>query len=665
MKKSLAYFSLVLVCISVFNSCEDEPVQLNEWTQLKHGTNDFIKRESISNYPEILSYAEDLAKPKYRESTRTEDQNATFSILEHINAYIFTDSLATTYTIPILKTNQTEFGFSNLVIKYEGDNPVKEFILNYVPTQNYLSNYVDYNQTPFEGTVTYESIINETEGQRSARMSCSTVWVTYCDWSEGFEHGEVHYAGPNCHQSAFMWPGREVVCEDEPGTYTITPNPEGGGGGFIPGVDTDDDDDDPHTTPVPPDICTTAMGGIIGIANNDGCIEPNNTEDECVANLNSVLDLGYEVESCLTSSENNIDICNIESEVLDFIFDETDNFTNEEAILIGKEFFDILCELPDAKFIRFKELKEILKDNPWALIENCAEQNGLDTSDYLNLYNLPFPEECSSRLNLLSTLTGTGSTPPYRHQPITAGNVPLANIDYYGVEVTSYPDFNNDGIDDSEAEIYQAFREKFIDIASGEVDDFQFSCNIPGNPTNTADITWEFVPLFDSDASDFISNDPIASIMLIESEAEGLLPSIANDEGAVIVSEFTNNDWTISTITTQFNGTQPFSGNRQWGWLINNNGNLEFFTRAVDVARISKIFNVAPGTDTECQQDSYYGIAEATWDNMQQEIKDWINSPESNGGQASIIPKTAIRVDKSKIEELLKSNQTIEEINCD
>ena len=59
-----------------------------------------------------------------------------------------------------------------------------------------------------------------------------------------------------------------------------------------------------------------------------------------------------------------------------------------------------------------------------------------------------------------------------------------------------------------------------------------------------------------------------------------------------MVSGFTNNDWRISTISTANNGTQPFSGNRQWGWLINEDGNFEFFTRAVDVANISKLLNV-------------------------------------------------------------------------
>jgi len=73
---------------------------------------------------------------------------------------------------------------------------------------------------------------------------------------------------------------------------------------------------------------------------------------------------------------------------------------------------------------------------------------------------------------------------------------------------------------------------------------------------------------------------------------------------------------------------------------------------------------------TECQQDTYYNIAEATWKNMQQEIADWINSLESNGGQATISPSTAVRLTKEKLKEIFESDEpitqtTIDQINCD
>lgn len=332
------------------------------------------------------------------------------------------------------------------------------------------------------------------------------------------------------------------------------------------------------------------------------------------------------------------------------------NCTNESKTLV-LEFEEIKEKIPNAIFERYEELLNIIAEDPWALIQDCSEQNGLDTSNYIELYELPFPEACSNRLN---NSVGVGP-----HQPITDGNVPLANIDYYSVEITEYPDFNEDGSPDSEAEMYQVFRNNFTNLASGEKDDFQFGCDVNFDTlvdwNDIGDISWEFIPVTNQDGIDFVSNNPIASILLIEADASGM-GTLAADDGAVIVSDFTDNDFTISTIFTDNNGTQPFSGNRQWGWFINQNGNFEFFTRAVDVANISILVSLLTPADNECQQDTYYNVGEATWGNMQEEIMQWVND---YGGQSNIVPGTAVRVDKEKIRELLTSNQTINEINCD
>jgi hypothetical protein len=95
---------------------------------------------------------------------------------------------------------------------------------------------------------------------------------------------------------------------------------------------------------------------------------------------------------------------------------------------------------------------------------------------------------------------------------------------------------------------------------------------------------------------------------------------------------------------------QPISGNRQWGWLINENGHFETYTRAVDVARVADVFLEWPATifdsNLECQQETYYDIAEATWQNMQQEVADWINNQDNsnNSGQATIKDTKAVRI---------------------
>jgi hypothetical protein len=162
--------------------------------------------------------------------------------------------------------------------------------------------------------------------------------------------------------------------------------------------------------------------------------------------------------------------------------------------------------------------------------------------------------------------------------------------------------------------------------------------------------------------------DPITSILLIDAGANNPFVDANADLGAIIVSDYNNNNWSISTIQTPATETQPFSGNRQWGWLINGNGNLEIFTRAVDVARVADIFLEAPatifGSDIECQQETYYDIAEATWQNLQHEIRDWVQN--EGGGVSNIKPPTAVRINKDRIVEILTSNTSIDEIlsNC-
>jgi hypothetical protein len=346
-----------------------------------------------------------------------------------------------------------------------------------------------------------------------------------------------------------------------------------------------------------------------------------------------------------TAAANYIDENGCSSEIAQFI---------EEAII---EFDNILDELPDAKFERYIELLELIKEDPWVLIQDCAEQNGMDTSNYIDLYNHTIPQECQNRLDNLGS--------EYNNQPISEGNVPLANIDYYGVEVTNYPDFDNDGNPDTETEIYQAFREKFTDLASGEKDDFQFSCDVPTDSDNIGHISWEFLPYNNYDLNLWNSQqNPITTIIGIDGGSNELDFDLASDDGAIMISKYDNNSWIGSTITTPITGSQPFSGNREWGWIINQNGNLEFFTRAVDVAKVSALVKALSFGSDPCQEETYYNIAETTWANMQDEIKEWIEN--EGDGQVSVKTPKTVRIKKETIEEILTTTNNINEIlsNC-
>lgn len=184
-----------------------------------------------------------------------------FNIIEDKEIYSFTDSLYTTYTIAIQKENQPDSTFSNLVVKYHHETLLETIILNYKPTQNYLNNYLIDRQTPFQGTIQYESI-NLSNINLSLNKGCTRVSHTYCNWSEGNVPGEVHTAGPNCTES-FMWTEVTVICNPEPTPIaTIDAGNSSGGGGTGIG-----DPNDINTSPVHIEPCDTSGG----FTDNSGC----------------------------------------------------------------------------------------------------------------------------------------------------------------------------------------------------------------------------------------------------------------------------------------------------------------------------------------------------------------------------------------------------------
>jgi hypothetical protein len=320
-----------------------------------------------------------------------------------------------------------------------------------------------------------------------------------------------------------------------------------------------------------------------------------------------------------------------------------------EAVL---DFIEIREELPLAKIERYLELMELLENEPFAILQDCMQQNGLDISNYQRLYDHTIPQACIERL----AYTGSDD---FKNQPLKTGNAVLANVDYYNVEISTYPDFNNDNIPDSNQEVYAKFRENFANLASGGKEDFEFSCNNPLG-SNVSDVSWEFIPYYPSDVTQWNSTNPVTTMFIIDASAGSWMFDLIADDGAIMISNYTSNYWIGSTIQTPKSGTQPFSGNREWGWLINQSGNLELYARAVDVANVSKIISNTPG-GSECKEDTYYNIGEATWSNLQEQIKDWIIE---NGGQAQVVPKVAIRFDKTKLKEMLESNESIDQIQC-
>ena len=305
---------------------------------------------------------------------------------------------------------------------------------------------------------------------------------------------------------------------------------------------------------------------------------------------------------------------------------------------------------------RFIDLYDLLHDNPHALIEDCISKNpNLDINDYFELFNFDIPPSTQQRLDDL----GSG----FKNQPIEDGNVATTNVDYYGIEITTLPDLDGDGVAESMEEVFEAIRLEFPNIASGSKTNFQPKCDV-----SSFDLSWSFFPYWDAELDRWLSSNPLNSIFKIEGKATGWANNLAADNGAIIVSDIQECCWTVSSIFTPFSNTQPFSGNRQWGYFVNDNGNMEVFTKAIDVAHInwwSRVGIVIPfmGVDWNCSVDSYYDIAKVTWESFQGDVKTFIEENPHNGAATVLSPQIEYLANAA-IAIFLRSNVPVTNINC-
>ena len=201
-------------------------------------------------------------------------------------------------------------------------------------------------------------------------------------------------------------------------------------------------------------------------------------------------------------------------------------------------------------------------------------------------------------------------------------------------------------------------RENFLTLVSGSKDNFESNCIFGGTP----DIWWNFqnYPGFNSPNSTerWLGTDPVCTIFLIDAGAAGPIDNAVADLGAVMVSDFTGCCWIFSTIATPISGSQPFSGHRQFGIRTNERGNLEFFTRAVDRAKLTGFMKFL--LNDACSIKDYFDIGDVTWSGLMESVTSFIID---NDGQANVYRGDYIRPNYDDIKSRLKSDLPIE-INC-
>lgn len=266
--KQLTTFGCFIIGLFLFlTNCQQESINddQNDSSELaENGTNNIIKTGKFNDFKDLTTFIEKIKKKRENEISRTSiEDNNDFTILEDRDIYSYTDSTSTTYTIAIQKENQNAFEFSNLVVKFNDNEPTTTYILNYVPSQDYLNSYDELDQTPFQGTINYESIdYDGSLDNLNEKTKCKTITLTYCDYG-----GDTHAAGDNCTPDNMFDVTYTICYESSDGTplneSIDPPSGDNGGGGST-------ENSDP-TKPLPTVTCEDSEGNIGLTGSNGDC----------------------------------------------------------------------------------------------------------------------------------------------------------------------------------------------------------------------------------------------------------------------------------------------------------------------------------------------------------------------------------------------------------
>lgn len=263
----------------------------------------------------------------------------------------------------------------------------------------------------------------------------------------------------------------------------------------------------------------------------------------------------------------------------------------------------------------FESLNQIVLNKPFALLSDvpCAVvQAWLGTATF----EVKQPE--LSKLNTIvanhSGSAGTGS-PGFtnqtiaRIQSINNAYSTVVNMDYFPVTVSQLPTVNGQ----------QMTPEAFLHHIRTNINAFVDNYEAIFTPYNHFGV---------NDEGLWNSSNPTGAVVSIDIWGP--------DNGSVITSYSSQDQWTFTTIYDPLNWEHPVSGNRDFGYVQNTNGSYTFYTRGVDrltngLGTAAQWISSQSGTTTL----SPFAHADALWESFQSKISSYVNQ---NGGSATVVP---------------------------
>ena len=279
------------------------------------------------------------------------------------------------------------------------------------------------------------------------------------------------------------------------------------------------------------------------------------------------------------------------------------------------------------------KLNLLLANDPFKLLEiDCAQ-----IKQWQALAQYVPPQVV---LDKLKTLNGV------EVQNLNTASGTIVNMDYFPLVVDKLPNNPNTG--------QQFTANEFLEYIRKNINDFI--------DTNLSNFTPSTATNFD-ESGIWFSGNPLGAILSID------IPG-AHD-GSVVCSDYNinttqnNNDfWTFTTLTMPWGITQgldgphPVSGNRQFGFILNqNNNSYTFYTRGVDRIE-SKIDEKVANYLTA---GSPFKDPDALWTSFVAKIQAFTNA---NGGIGNVAPISTSRPNWQKVKDVLLGNRPISDLGC-
>lgn len=290
------------------------------------------------------------------------------------------------------------------------------------------------------------------------------------------------------------------------------------------------------------------------------------------------------------------------------------------------------------------ELKELIENKPFALYGEdipCAL-----IQQWMALAKFKVSPELKQKVNNIVALSantpgvllyGLPSNSAYISKVLDIDNAysSVVNMDYFSVNVKILPIINGQ----------RATPQQFLNHIRTNINTFVDTKKSKFTAYNHYGV---------DDHALWNSSNPTGAIVSID---------IPLNDGSVIVSKYSPNSWTFSTIKDPYNGLHPVSGNREFGYTANADGSYNFYVMGVD--RLTDVW----GTIAQSASGFPFDQADALWTSFQDKIVAFVNDP-SNGGTPGAAAKNntdpePLRPDWVKVINVIDGKQPLSTLSND